>query len=133
PSSELISYVNNEWGIEFKYPSNYSVENSFDKNRINVLYPSFVARDGLGSVSIFLTTMDFQNFKDSLNKPEDYSKIIEEKEFVIDNKKGTMLVHTTAIGLDKSVVFIEHEGKNFLINYPNHPVQQEIFNSINFI
>lgn len=134
PSDVMSKYENVNWGIKFEYPSNYIVKEVPERNYVGVDYPKWTAgRDGLGGVSITLTEMTYEEFKEAVNKPEQYSGIIEEKEFVIDGKKANLLVHSTAIGLDRYVVFVEHKGKNFYIDYPEHPVQREIFNSIKFI
>ncbi len=133
-SNEISRYENKDWGIQFEYPSNYIVKEIPERDYVKVDYPEWTAaRDGLGGVSITLTEMTYEEFREAVNQPEEYSKIIEEKEFIIDGKKANLLIHSTAVGLDRSVIFVEHKGNNFYIDYPDHPVQREIFNSIKFI
>lgn len=134
PSSEIKEYKNEDWGIKFDYPSNYTVHEKLDLNYIYVAYPEGVlARDGLGGLYIKTTDMNYDEFRESLNYPDPYTFIISESEVIIDERVLKNIVSSTAIGLDVETVFVESNGKNFLINRPSHPVQRKIFDSIKFL
>jgi hypothetical protein len=139
-TSDWETFRDEELGIEFKYPENIKINNdeSHDMLYISAGLP-WPQRGTSLTVSRTDQTIDqfivAYNNSDVLDDGIALAKIFEQKNYNLNDLKGTLLKGSTAIGIDKGVIFIIANQQNYIIEFMDELTVEEsgIINSLKFI
>jgi hypothetical protein len=133
--TNLTTYISVEKGIEFKYPSNYKLEES--QNYVSIISPllpptkAYELRDGELKMEIYLNPMQGE---DSLDKYiSDMSGNIEEgninERIKVSGKDVAHIVYST-MGSGENYYLLNHNYRVSIAKYPAKTSRQPEFNQI---
>jgi len=123
-ASDWLTYKNEEYGFEFKYPADWKVQLDDNEKGITIGYPGW--RDGVpeGGRVIFIYRRDIslKDFIKEYNNSEiiggkPIATISDVKDYAVDDVSVKKFSGSTAIGLDQDFIFRETSGESIVVNY----------------
>ncbi|MBD3244963.1 MAG: hypothetical protein GF335_03145 [Candidatus Moranbacteria bacterium] len=130
------TYSNDELGYSIDYPSEWKAK-EHKEGKVYISYPGpRQMPEGGGSIVISVEDKTLEQFIEQYNMLDggtSLSKIIKQERYTLNGIKGYKLVGTTAIGIDRSFIFISRANKSYIIRFHDHDDDQlEIIETFRF-
>ncbi|OGY92707.1 MAG: hypothetical protein A3B31_01615 [Candidatus Komeilibacteria bacterium RIFCSPLOWO2_01_FULL_53_11] len=136
--SSWQTYRNESLGYSIGYPGDWEAEESDDTVYISAKQWRDMPEGG-GSVDISVENKTLDQFIEDYNSSDIFngyalSKILKQEEYTIDSVGAYKLTASTAIGLERTYIFIPYNNRAYIIGYHNYDdIHLEILKTFKFI